>query len=76
MLSAYKIDLKVVPGSHNTEEHVNKQINDKERFTAALENPKLLQSVEECILQEGETRTVDSSAFFWKYGNGSLFCWE
>ena len=28
---------------------VNKQVNDKERVAAALENPSLLPIVEECI---------------------------
>ena len=28
---------------------VNKQINDKERITAAMENPNLKEIVEECI---------------------------
>ena len=29
---------------------VNKQINDKERIAAAMENPNLKKIVEECIL--------------------------
>lgn len=32
---------------------VNKQVNDKERVAAALENPNLLSIVEQCI-REGE----------------------
>lgn len=28
---------------------VNKQLNDKERVAAALENPNLLQMVDECL---------------------------
>ena len=31
----------ITPGSHNTEESLNRQINDKERVSAALENPSL-----------------------------------
>ena len=31
----------ITPGSHNTEENLNRQINDKERVSAALENPSL-----------------------------------
>ncbi|KAF3439337.1 hypothetical protein FNV43_RR17614 [Rhamnella rubrinervis] len=34
----YKVDIKVSPGSHANEESVNKQLNDKERVAAALEN--------------------------------------
>ncbi|XP_057543584.1 protein AE7-like 1 isoform X2 [Amaranthus tricolor] len=45
----YKIDIKVSPGSHANEESVNKQLNDKERIAAALENPNLRQLVDECL---------------------------
>ncbi|KAK3870746.1 hypothetical protein Pcinc_024052 [Petrolisthes cinctipes] len=45
----YKADITLAPGTHNTEEDVNKQINDKERVAAALENPNLLRAVEECL---------------------------
>lgn len=31
----------ISPGTHNTEESLNRQINDKERVAAALENPTL-----------------------------------
>ncbi|KAG2568441.1 protein AE7-like [Panicum virgatum] len=46
----YKVDIRVAPGSHSTEAAVNKQLNDKERVAAALENPNLLDMVEECLL--------------------------
>ncbi|RDX99088.1 Protein AE7-like 1 [Mucuna pruriens] len=45
----YKVDIKVSPGSHADEESVNKQLNDKERVAAALENPNLSQLVDECL---------------------------
>ncbi|KAH6769487.1 MIP18 family protein [Perilla frutescens var. frutescens] len=45
----FKVDIKVAPGSHANEESVNKQLNDKERVAAALENPNLRQLVEECL---------------------------
>ncbi|KAJ8770804.1 hypothetical protein K2173_021451 [Erythroxylum novogranatense] len=45
----YKVDIKVAPGSHADEESVNKQLNDKERVAAALENPNLRQLVDECL---------------------------
>ncbi|CAN1814128.1 Protein AE7-like 1 [Linum perenne] len=45
----YKVDIKVSPGSHANEEAVNKQLNDKERVAAALENPNLRQLVDECL---------------------------
>ncbi|CAH9067381.1 unnamed protein product [Cuscuta europaea] len=45
----YKVDIQVAPGSHADEESVNKQLNDKERIAAALENPNLRQLVDECL---------------------------
>ncbi|OIC53513.1 hypothetical protein A7L55_19565 [Acinetobacter baumannii] len=45
----YKVDIYVSPGSHAFEASVNKQLNDKERVAAALENPNLLQLVDECL---------------------------
>ncbi|KAF8090369.1 hypothetical protein N665_0478s0028 [Sinapis alba] len=45
----YKVDIRVSPGSHADEDSVNKQLNDKERVVAALENPNLRQLVDECI---------------------------
>ncbi|RAL54761.1 hypothetical protein DM860_001889 [Cuscuta australis] len=38
--SRYKIDIRVAPGSHQSEAAVNKQLNDKERISAALEIPE------------------------------------
>ncbi|KAE9395838.1 FAM96B protein [Gymnopus androsaceus JB14] len=35
----FKLDIMVKPGSHQSEHAVNKQLNDKERVAAALENP-------------------------------------
>jgi len=45
----YKLDIVITPGSHNTEENVNRQINDKERIAAAMENPQTRSVVETCI---------------------------
>ncbi|KAF8590472.1 FAM96B protein [Ramaria rubella] len=45
----FKVDIKVKPGSHQSEESVNKQLNDKERVAAALENSTLLGVVEQCL---------------------------
>ncbi|KAJ8931599.1 hypothetical protein NQ314_015461, partial [Rhamnusium bicolor] len=33
-------------------ERINKQVNDKERIAAAMENPNLKEMVENCILEE------------------------
>eukprot|EP01114_Cavostelium_apophysatum_P022159 TRINITY_DN7924_c0_g1_i1.p1 TRINITY_DN7924_c0_g1~~TRINITY_DN7924_c0_g1_i1.p1 ORF type:complete len:162 (-),score=32.91 TRINITY_DN7924_c0_g1_i1:214-699(-) len=46
---ALKVDLFITPGTHNNEQEINRQINDKERVAAAMENPLLLSLVEECI---------------------------
>lgn len=40
----------MTPGTHSTEEAVNKQLNDKERVAAALENPNLVDMVNKVIL--------------------------
>ncbi|CAI0439833.1 unnamed protein product [Linum tenue] len=47
--SRYKVDIRVAPGTHATEAAVNKQLNDKERIAAALENPNLVDMVDECL---------------------------
>jgi len=45
----YKFDIRVTPGTHNQELSVNKQLNDKERVAAALENPSLVKVVNSCL---------------------------
>jgi hypothetical protein len=40
---------QLTPGSHMSEAAVNKQLNDKERVAAALENPPLLAMVDKCL---------------------------
>ncbi|KAG1354240.1 putative protein AE7 [Cocos nucifera] len=47
--SRYKVDVRIAPGTHATEAAVNKQLNDKERVAAALENPNLSEMVNECL---------------------------
>ncbi|KAM7344736.1 cytosolic iron-sulfur assembly component galla-1 [Cochliomyia hominivorax] len=47
-----KIDIFIKKGTHNTEDEINKQINDKERIAAAMENPNLRELVENCIKDE------------------------
>uniref|UniRef100_A0A224XM54 Uncharacterized protein n=1 Tax=Panstrongylus lignarius TaxID=156445 RepID=A0A224XM54_9HEMI len=49
LVHKYKLKVTVKKGTHQTEEDVNKQINDKERVAAALENPSLLEMVQKCI---------------------------
>lgn len=49
----FKLDILVRPGYHSSHEAVTKQINDKERVAAALENTNLLQKVDSCL--DGKT---------------------
>ncbi|KAH7889984.1 FAM96B protein [Phlebopus sp. FC_14] len=49
----FKVDIRVKPGSHQSELAVNKQLNDKERVAAALENPALLETLEKCLSTAG-----------------------
>ncbi len=61
----YKVDVRIRSGTHQSEEAgtilydttndrcvvVNKQLNDKERVAAALENPNLLDVVNQCLME-------------------------
>ncbi|XP_033023461.1 cytosolic iron-sulfur assembly component 2A [Lacerta agilis] len=46
----HKLEIYISEGAHSTEEDINKQINDKERVAAAMENPHLREIVEQCVL--------------------------
>jgi len=45
----FKVDISITPGSHASEVAVNKQLADKERVAAAMENDHLLGVVRQCI---------------------------
>ncbi|CAH1954144.1 unnamed protein product [Acanthoscelides obtectus] len=45
----FKVKVEVTPGTHNAEEQVNKQLADKERVAAALENSHLIKVINQCI---------------------------
>ncbi|KAH9519080.1 MIP18 protein galla-1 [Bulinus truncatus] len=47
-----KVNIFIKEGTHDTATEINKQINDKERISAALENPNLQKIVHECIENE------------------------
>jgi len=47
--SNFKIDIQITPGAHLQEQQVNKQLNDKERVAAALENSALIEVVHKCL---------------------------
>lgn len=49
----FKVRVAITPGSHASEAAVNKQLNDKERVAAALENSGLLQVVQKCLAGSG-----------------------
>ncbi|KAG8178939.1 hypothetical protein JTE90_024911 [Oedothorax gibbosus] len=48
----YKVDVYLKEGTHTTAAAVSKQINDKERIAAAMENPELQRMVESCIKED------------------------
>ena len=43
------MSVEVTPGSHVSEHAVNKQLSDKERVAAALENNNLIELINQCI---------------------------
>uniref|UniRef100_A0A915LI98 MIP18 family-like domain-containing protein n=1 Tax=Meloidogyne javanica TaxID=6303 RepID=A0A915LI98_MELJA len=40
---------RITPGSHSTEESINRQLADKERVSAAMENIGLMQTINSCL---------------------------
>ena len=46
----YKIDVLIEKGKHETEQDINKQLNDKERVLAALENVGLTNMVNKGLI--------------------------
>jgi metal-sulfur cluster biosynthetic enzyme len=53
----FKVDIFVRRGTHQSEQAVNKQLNDKERVAAALENNHLLEVVNQCIATADKSLT-------------------
>ncbi|XP_047137069.1 cytosolic iron-sulfur assembly component 2B-like [Hydra vulgaris] len=47
--SRFKVDVMISPGTHVSETAVNKQLADKERVAAALENIHLLNVINQCL---------------------------
>lgn len=45
----YKTNILIYPGTHNSEQTVNKQLNDKERIAASIENVHLLNVIKSSI---------------------------
>ena len=50
--SNYKTEVSIKAGTHSSEVAINKQLADKERVAAALENVHLLQVVNRCLEDE------------------------
>ena len=51
--AGYKLDVRVTKGSHHQEDALNRQLNDKERVSAALEKRNLVQMVDQCLDTDG-----------------------
>ncbi|XP_028981857.1 MIP18 family protein galla-2 [Diachasma alloeum] len=47
--SRFKVNVEVNPGTHSSEAAVNKQLADKERVAAALENNHLVGVINQCV---------------------------
>ncbi|GAC96819.1 protein FAM96B [Pseudozyma hubeiensis SY62] len=61
----FKVDIRVRPGTHQSENAVNKQLNDKERVAAALENSHLFNVVQGCLASAGRRgKSVDEVAAY------------
>lgn len=45
----FKVTVEITPGTHMSEHAVNKQLADKERVAAALENNHLIEVINQCI---------------------------
>lgn len=45
----FKVTVEITPGTHASENAVNKQLADKERVAAALENKHLAEVINQCV---------------------------
>lgn len=45
----FKVTVEITPGTHASEHAVNKQLADKERVAAAMENTHLIRVINQCI---------------------------
>lgn len=46
----FRVDVAVTPGAHVSEKDINRQLRDKERVAAALENPAIMRVVKKGIV--------------------------
>ncbi|XP_021962530.1 MIP18 family protein galla-2 [Folsomia candida] len=49
----FKVDVAISQGTHASEVAINKQLADKERVAAALENSHLIEVVNQCLVAKG-----------------------
>ena len=61
-----QIDIFIKEGRHVAEFAINKQLNDKERVAAAMENPHLFAVVEQCLSGTPKAGKVDYAKFIKK----------
>lgn len=45
----FKVKVQITPGTHTSEAAINKQLADKERIAAALENSHLIAVINQCV---------------------------
>ncbi|XP_014614999.1 PREDICTED: MIP18 family protein CG7949 [Polistes canadensis] len=45
----FKVSVQITPGTHASEESLNKQLADKERVAAALENSHIVEVINQCV---------------------------
>ncbi|XP_067667253.1 cytosolic iron-sulfur assembly component 2A-like [Haliotis asinina] len=50
-----QLDIFIKEGTHSTADEINKQINDKERIAAAMENPNLRELIAKCTEEPDDT---------------------
>ena len=48
----FKVEVQIREGTHAQEKQVNKQLRDKERVAAALENSSLIGVVNQCLISK------------------------
>jgi hypothetical protein len=60
--SHWKVSVAITPGTHASEHAINKQLRDKERVAAALENAHLLDVVNKCIAHTDDPPATAAAA--------------
>ncbi|KII74760.1 Mitotic spindle-associated MMXD complex subunit MIP18 [Thelohanellus kitauei] len=66
-LPAYKVQVRVEPGTHSQDQQISRQLSDKERFSAALEGKNLLSIINQCLNIKWKHRSL----FSWVHHDNS-----